>query len=65
MKGGVKMYEVVVKLDNDSTDRFAIKASTLQNAVSRVTGNVWIKCDETDRYFNMNKVVYFYVTKLD
>jgi hypothetical protein len=65
MKGGVKMYEVVVKFEDGSGDRIVIRANILQNAISKVTSNMWVKCDETDRYFNMNKVVNFYVTKLD
>jgi hypothetical protein len=59
------MYEVVLKLEDGKSDRIVIKSNVLQNAITKITSNVWVKCDESDRYFNMNKVINFYVTKLD
>ncbi|MFE3973176.1 MULTISPECIES: hypothetical protein [unclassified Peribacillus] len=55
------MFTVQLDREDNSRDYAYIKGNTKPNVISRITNSVWLKCDETDFYYNMNKVVSFQV----
>jgi hypothetical protein len=59
------MFSVMLKLEDGSYDSIIVKNNHLQNVVTVLTNNQWVKCDETEKYYNMNKVINFDVTEVD
>jgi len=55
------MFNVVLKLEDGTYEEIVIKSNALPNALKVLTESQWVKCTETGRYYNLNKVVYFQI----
>ncbi|WP_411955136.1 hypothetical protein ACKXGF_05075 [Alkalibacillus sp. S2W] len=54
-------YQLILFYEDNQTDVLTITSNTPPNAESKVVNNTWVKCEESGRYFNMNKVRWFQV----
>lgn len=66
--GGIilnKKYNVYLVSENGKTEVATTSSNTLPNLEGKLQKTVWLKCEETGRFFNMSKVLYFQVQEID
>ncbi|MRH43430.1 hypothetical protein GH741_12150 [Aquibacillus halophilus] len=56
-----KMFDVYLGLENGRFEGIILTSDSSNNLEEYITKNVWIRCEQTGKYFNMNKIVSFEV----
>lgn len=56
-----RKYDVLLFMDHDETRVVTVSGNTLSNLVARLKSASWIQCEDSKHFFNMNKVLHFYI----